>query len=515
LIRRIARDSFTYGIAGTASRFVSALLVPIYVRLFGPEQYGQLELLLAAYTILLLVSGLQVESGVAREYYEAKQAGRLSLLIGTGISLYLVSWIVVAGCVLYFRVAGIGQELLGGSHVYAILVLLLPAQLLGLAMLRYRFERRAALFGTIAVGDIISSGLLTIAAVRFFGMGVEGALWAQVCSKVGWCIFAFSPQGSDRSPAWSRSEGRAILSFGLPLVPSVLATWGQTYANRFLLAAHLPLAAVGVFGLAAKVAMVLALVNTAFSNAWLPYVIENARKPGGKEQVARLFDLYLWGAIVVAFGIMALAPLLIAVIAPPEYSAAVDLVGFILMGLVWVGAHPILGAGLLIARKSYWNAPVFVIGAGVNLGVLWLLVPRYGVLAASASYLLGAVISGVLFYFLSRKIERIPFRRRAVVAGLLLTFFSPLFWYFIRTGEPSIGDLLVMVPLRLSIALLLSTLAFFFILGREERWRLLAFLREIWRRSVTGLTLRSSAHPGSDDSSRSRYRGGGTPGPPG
>jgi O-antigen/teichoic acid export membrane protein len=391
---------------------------------------------------------------------------------------------------------GVEEELATSpGKMIPLFLLLLPAQVLGLAMVIQRFEKRPGRFLTIAVGDIVTGGVFTIVAVVPLELGIQGVLWAQLASKVIWCVYGFSGSVALLTPLWSSGYARAILLFGVPLIPAVMANWGQTYANRFILAVQLPMAEVGIFGLAARIAMIMALVNTAFHNAWLPHVIENAKEPAGKRETARLFDLYLCGAIVIGLFLAAAAPLLVLAIAPAAYFRAGDLIGFMVMGLVWGGAQSILGAGLIIARKSYWNAPVFMIGAGVNLGLLWLAAPKWGVFAAATTYLLGAVTTAILFYLVTQRIEYVPFRVRSLVTGLLLTVVSPLLLLLMRIEQPSVISLAALVPARLMVAITLSLIAVGVILRPEERHRVRVVLYK-WRRTVAS---RSAARRLSND----------------
>src|ERR1017187_4099548 len=99
MVRKVASDSVVYGSGIVATRFVYILLLPFYLRLFTLTDYGLLELLLTTGSILLLVSDLQIVSGVLREYYEAKAERRSRTLVGTALTLHVVSatvWVAAA-----------------------------------------------------------------------------------------------------------------------------------------------------------------------------------------------------------------------------------------------------------------------------------------------------------------------------------------------------------------------------------------------------------------------------------
>jgi O-antigen/teichoic acid export membrane protein len=54
-----------------ASRLAAVVLVPLYTRTLSITDYGRLELLLALHALVVILSGLQTESSIAREFFEA------------------------------------------------------------------------------------------------------------------------------------------------------------------------------------------------------------------------------------------------------------------------------------------------------------------------------------------------------------------------------------------------------------------------------------------------------------
>src|SRR5438067_2048959 len=99
MLKRLFKETMIYGLAGATSRLIGLLLVPLYTRVFNPSQYGLLDILLTTSAVLVLLSGLQVESGVGRSYYEARQQEHVRDLVGTGMLLCaggaLVCWFVI------------------------------------------------------------------------------------------------------------------------------------------------------------------------------------------------------------------------------------------------------------------------------------------------------------------------------------------------------------------------------------------------------------------------------------
>src|SRR6186713_2808853 len=71
-LRVLASDSLIYGIAGILTRFMSVWLVPIYTRLFSPEDYGVLSLVGSTFSVVAVFAVLALDNSAARWYWDTE-----------------------------------------------------------------------------------------------------------------------------------------------------------------------------------------------------------------------------------------------------------------------------------------------------------------------------------------------------------------------------------------------------------------------------------------------------------
>src|SRR5579864_5315071 len=83
------RQFFIYGLSGAASRLAAVVLVPLYTRTLPVTDYGQLELLLAIHALIVIFAGMQIESAVARDYFDCHAAGQAKALVWSAVLLTL------------------------------------------------------------------------------------------------------------------------------------------------------------------------------------------------------------------------------------------------------------------------------------------------------------------------------------------------------------------------------------------------------------------------------------------
>src|SRR3954452_1927352 len=72
-LKRLAKHSAIYGIGGFVSRILAVLLLPLYTHYLTRGDYGRVETLTAASTVLVIVLRLGVTSGFFRLYSDSKQ----------------------------------------------------------------------------------------------------------------------------------------------------------------------------------------------------------------------------------------------------------------------------------------------------------------------------------------------------------------------------------------------------------------------------------------------------------
>jgi len=410
ILRRMFRDTFVYGLSGVVSRFIGFLLVPIYTRMLAPADFGLLDLLTIASSIMVLLGGMQVESGIARGYYEARKAGTLATLVGTGIRLYTLGVAVVGVLGLAaFQFWFVGRGGLTWREAAPLFVGLLPSQWLVLWLLLLRYEGRPYQYAVMALGDVLCTTAFSVTGVCVLRLGVRGILWGMALSKILWATVGLVTRFSGSFRGWSRAEAGRILVYSVPTVPNTLVNWIQNYGNRFILLGALSLAGVGVYGLANRLASPLMVAIWALRLAWDPLATELIGKPEAPGVYARALDAYLLGMTLACGLLGALGDLFVRVLAPASYAEAGRLVAGIAMANLWLGSLQVLMMGMNVVRQTYWGVIAFVAGLAANLLPLWLWIGAGGLPTAAWTLLAGSLVTAEIALALSQRCFRIPY----------------------------------------------------------------------------------------------------------
>lgn len=438
------RQFFIYGLSGAASRLAAVVLVPLYTRTLSITDYGRLELLLALHALVVILSGLQTESSIAREFFEqdedqceARKRSWWALTLST-----LGSAVISVVAVAIWNVAGMSSEL-NGVQLVLLLALTLPAQLLGVQLVMLRFQGSAMRFALVSFADLTSCALFSALYIVTLGWGLDGALLGilsgkLVCVMLAWArTFGRPPQGG---LTWSTAK--KMLDYGVPSIPAVLIGWIQNAGNRLLLAVALTLNEVAVAGIAIKVAAIYGFVVYSYRLAWEPF---SMAKLNGIDDDPHIFNRALQWYVLLMFSAcgvaILLSPFVARVLAPPIYVASGWLAAFFLLGQFWAGATNVLAIGIHRARRTGLLLPVFGLGALVNLALLFSLSRLVGIAAAGIGFMVGSIVSAYAACHYSNRHLSVPFSAPLLHWTLLATTVSAGAWYglWLRVQDQASG----------------------------------------------------------------------------
>ena len=459
------RQLLIYGIAGTASRLVGVVLVPLYTRAFSVTDYGTFEILLAIYLLATLITGWQSESGLARDHHEASRDKWDRALIWSAVRISLAGFGFTAVLVLGAYMIGVVPAVLA-PYLPWVVALVLPTQLVNLQLIVLRFTHRPMAFAIFSVADLFISALASVIFVRGLDLGIIGAVLGLLAGKSVVAVLAWTRTFGSPPPRRSGLEvGRRVLRYGTPLMLPAILNWTQKYGNSILLALLLTLTDVGIAGFALKIAAIFEIAALSFRQAWDPFAFSRLGDPEAAQPMFRR-GLALYTVVMGAGAgmIILMAPLATALLAPPAYALAGALAALFVMAQFWSGAVSILALGLHGSRRINRIAFSHGIGTLLNITFVVLLGHTIGIVAAGIGALAGAVATALLAAHLSERSFAIHFNWRLLMVSTLATAGFAMLTYVVRAP---VAPILTWMPLSgeavcaISYIGMVAVLAFF------------------------------------------------------
>jgi O-antigen/teichoic acid export membrane protein len=425
----LARHTLAYGLSGLVIPLVGVVTVPIYARILSPAEFGLLELGMALLSITLVVADGGLSQAAQRHFYEftAEEADKRRDVLFTALVGTLAGGLLVAAALVLLRNALVADWALdapGEEDVVVIVALITPAMALALYLrevMRLRF--RTAHYLTASTLTATLTGGLGVAVVVILDLDVEGIFLAMLAASVAGAAYGAVAIHREVAGHFSARELRALLVFGLPLVPAAVSHWVLLLADRIILRRLEDLDAVGQYGIAGRISGVLVIGMTGFVLALGPYLLsvfadrpDQERFVRGRTLTYLTFVLCLGAVLLTLF-----AEEIVAVVAP-GYDEAPEAVGPLAFGAIGYGAAAVLITGIALARRTLYVALLATIAGAANIALNFTLIPPFGIFGAGLASAGGYAVLAVLYYWAAQRVYPTPFEPGKVltIVGLAL-----------------------------------------------------------------------------------------------
>lgn len=403
---RGVRNASVYAISAASQRALAFLLLPLYTRTLDPAQYGRLSVLLtiAAGTVVVFSCGF--EFSVIRGFFDRAGApDRQQTYISTlwafllwtslggtfVVTVAVVPWLPTGGVV---RPDELALALLGAG-------LYVAATTVPLAVLRAQ-ERIGTYLVLSAIAGVATASL-TVLAVVVLDLGVVGWTAAVVLANAVILAAAMAMIPWRRPRPFARADVRGAVSFGLPLVPHFLSHWGLQLADRAVLAILVPTSVLGVYAFAATLATPAMILVTSLCQGFLPSYTAARDDHAAVARLQAIVTLQVALGLMICLAAALLLPCLVSLVAPPAYAGADRLIPWLVLGYAFLNLYypPMNGLSMGAGRTgTIWTATAGA--AAVNILVILVFVPRYGIEAAAVASAAGYLVLLLAVWWQSR-----------------------------------------------------------------------------------------------------------------
>lgn len=422
MMRALARDTLIYGAAAIVSRGLSLILLPVYTRILSPGDYGVLDMVMVLGSFALLLVALEITQALARFYGDTEGEAAKRRMASTTL------WFTVAAYALVFAAAfaaarplaawQLGRPEMTDAHRLGHAGIAANG-LFYLAQNQLRFELRSTAFAAISLVYAFTLASVSILLGYGFGLGLIGVLWGQLAGSAAAAALGLYLLRGSYGFEFDGALLRSMLAFSLPLVPSGLATFFTLYSNRLLLSRLDGLDAVGIFGVAIRIAGAIALLILGLQSALTPLIYAHYKEPGTPGQLARLTEQFVAAALACCLGLGIFAWEILALFAERRYTGAAPLV-LLLAPATLLGQMYIFFPGIAIAKRTRLQLYIFLATAAATVGLNWLLIEAAGLMGAAVATLLASLFFLALWAWTSQRLYPIPLSWRRIGVGCVL-----------------------------------------------------------------------------------------------
>ncbi len=412
-LRQLASESIVYGLSGVVSRFLWFFLVPIYTRIFSPEDYGVMSLITTTMAVVSIFVVLALDNSAHRWFWDSEDTDdRKSTLASWAWCQVVVSFLLA---LVVFRASdALGQIIVGRSDAalyFRLAAFTLPLSVLGGVVTNWlRMQRRAWATVAFSLGVSLLNILTTLLLVLVLRWGLTGVYVAQAATALaGTVVSVFVLRDWVHPRHFRQGRLRVMLRYALPLIPSALAFWVVNLSGRYFVQYYDTTSEVGLYQVASAIATGVALGTGAFQQAWGPFAMSIHKQSDAKAVYASALLAYTWLACLVSTGLSLLAPQAIRVLATERYLGASAAVSYLAFSYVMVGLGYVAALGPALVKTTRPIGAAITCAAALNIGLNLLLVPRMGKEGAAISSLFSQAVVPIYLFHRSQQLYSIPY----------------------------------------------------------------------------------------------------------
>jgi O-antigen/teichoic acid export membrane protein len=426
--------------------------------MFSPSEYGVIGLIATLTGLVGMFAVLGLDNSSARWFYDTDEIQDRKSTISSWFWCQLSACTIISFSLFLFAPSVAGSLL--GSEQYAILVILaaitLPLGTFNRVLGNwFRYQRRAWTTTIFSTASSFSTIGIIVLFVVIYQWGLVGIYLARLIAATLIAIAAVCILWTWIKPAnfsWARL--RDMLTFGLPLVPAAIASWITISSDRFILILFHDASEVGFYTVAVALASGVGVATGAFQRAWGPFAYSIYREEDSVNVYAEVMSLYALLGCLLGTTVSLFAPLLVRVLATPEYSQSTFCISFLVFSYIGKGAIYIVAIGSSIVKRSKPIAVSIFITACINLLLNFVLIPSFGKEGAAIATMVSYLGGLIYLYPVSQNYYRIPYQFwKAIVCFGFSWFLILMDHFFIPTwGLTAFGIRLGMCSLFIPFA---------------------------------------------------------------
>jgi O-antigen/teichoic acid export membrane protein len=393
------RDSIYLGL-WAGQTIVAALITPVATRLLGPSQFGQVWAAIAVMQVLVALASFSLQTAVQRAFAEENGEAKARRLVALSVLLATTTVaIAYATGPLWSAPLGLGHFPLAVKYALAWgATTAMSNAALGLV----RSRDQLGWFALAGLAQSIGAAGLAIAFVLVGRRDASNYLLGELVGQVlcvAVALFAARPVLPSRSDFPMLADA---LRYSAALAPGLLAGVVMDGSDRIVIHGDIGPSAVARFAVARNIGGIIAIFLVMLEIVWMPrlYALRDSPVVGAVIRSSR--DGLVVLSVCMSVAIAMASPVLLWAWVPHSFHP--DHLLLVTALIAAMGAPLAAGSSfvqvLLLANRSTRVSFATIGSAVINLGLILLVVPRYGIDGAAAVTLFSFTLqAAALWYF--------------------------------------------------------------------------------------------------------------------
>jgi len=402
---------------------IAFITIPIFTRILSQNEYGIVNTYMSYVSIFQVILGLATEMSIRNAFVDYKE--KLNAYIISIWRMCAIHTLIVGGIVIIANRLLIHLE----SDVFWILCIIhsfmtyVTNVMLNMYMMEGEYKKRSILM-------VVPNLLSVVSGVCFILLLKEhkeiGRILGYVISfGMFGCFYIIRVRHEAKKILINNKIFNAYckyaLKISLPLILHTLSVSVLSQFDRVMITYYRGGTETAIYSIVYNLSMVAFAVTGALQNVWIPWFTQKIQQQA-YEEINQKAKLYLYEGLIIVAGVMLVAPEILMAMTEPEYWSGIDMIIPLVATSFIIFMYSFSSSVELYHKSTKIIAIITAFAALLNLGLNYMIIPKYGAIGAAYTTLISYGISFLLHYIRGRQLERKLFSmgQRGVMVLLLL-----------------------------------------------------------------------------------------------
>jgi len=392
------KRTFIYTFSSSFSALVSFLLLPIFTRYLSQYDYGIISTFGAVTGCLSGIIGMGGTTLLSRKYFGLDPEER-KVYVANILELIIINSLFVLCIFIIFN--NFFSNLINLNRLLLLLAIILSGGSMICAVLLtvYQLKKQATKFAIFLNSRAIINIGVSLFFILIMGLKWEGRIGGIASSTLLFLVITFFVFKKEKVVlTFSRKYFKELVFLGSPLIIAYISGWANDMIDRLMISSLITVEATGLYSVGYKFGMVIMMIASAFSRAWMPYFYKKivGNKYLDKLKIVRATYIFTAALIIFSLFYVYFSKYIFYIMVDKKFYAADKFIFLIVIAYCFNGIQKLFNGYLIYSGRIKLYSYIVSFSAGVNIILNYILLKRIGIIGAAWATFISFAIELVL-----------------------------------------------------------------------------------------------------------------------
>lgn len=417
--RYLIENVLIFGIGNVLSKVVAFFLLSLFTKYLTPSEFGEGELIVTTITLIVPILTLCISDAVMRYLLDNKSKEEI---VTNGVIITIGGFCIL----LFLSPIAFIIDSIRSSYSYIILLFLFNS----LEQLFFNIDKGLEYIKVCALNSLVSIIALVLSSYIFIvvhKLGLQGYLLSIIMSHATCSIFLFvcgHLYSYLKLRCFNKKLLNRMLTYSLPLIPSVIAWWLNSISNRYLIVFYLGSSFNGLFSAAAKIPNIISIFTTIFHQAWTISGIKEFSEKSYSSFYSNVYNIFTAFMFILCSILILTVPFIGELLFLGDFYTACFYVPFMIAGALFSSLCGMLQPAFLASEKTGVLMLSTIVGVLINIIFNIIFLQSFGLQVASVTSFLSFFVVWIIRWNMAKQIVIIEINWTLFISSLLLLIFE-------------------------------------------------------------------------------------------